>query len=541
MKLVIALVIFIPLALRVARNEALEIRVRENLSGLRLLFRTGCFIVIATTLSLGLASAIRDQVNHDQSTILSIAEAVRHGQTMYPGPQAPVEYGLLYGPATYILYIPALSLVSTRLTPALLTASATSGLAFLVVLLSLRRRFGWTMALAGTALMVAFVAPIFTFEWQARADPWILLSVALGLPAARLGNRWVAAVSLAILGALLADLKFPLIIVGLLPCAELWRRRGGQIPAVIAVVLMPLLALTPFLTKEISLRGYVEQLAEASHHGFSGRLLAENLLFTLYLVLPSIFLMWGLWHRNPTFFRSWLRQRGVTLALLLAVLGIAELTGTKHGAGDWHLAVLCAPLAVLDTEMFVELWKADRQDSVSLLRSFAVPAAFTIVLVGNIAIGWSRGWHSRTQGLAGTISVSVPDVERDLVAVLRRDATKQWVMGYTDNWNYSLTSVRPLLQVYGLPLVLDGVSRNEADMAHRPVSDQLSATVASCRYPDWILPRWGQPFSMESGYFLDGSIHTPELYPVEFQRIFLAHYRPVESSKYFTLWHCGAH
>lgn len=539
MKLMILLVVLVPLALALSRNQRLEAFVEQHQRGLGRLVGIACLVIIAATVAMGFAVAFRDQVNHDQSTILSVAAAVRHGQSMYPGPGAAVEYGLLYGPATYLLYLPALALVSTRLTPALVLAAAASGFAILAFLFTLRRRFGWTLALAATALLVALAAPFLPQEWEARGDPWILLAIALGLPAARVRNRWLSGLLIAICGALLTNLKFPLLVVGMLPCVELWKRPGGRIPAVAATILMPMLALLPFTAPEISLQGYMDQLQEAGHHGFSVHLIPQNFLFTFYLVLPTICLAWWLQRRFPEVLSAWFHERFVYLLLLAGALAMAEITGAKYGAGPWHLAILCVPLAMLDAELFAKLWQAHRQGSVPLLRSVAGPMAFALVLAGNIAIGWDRGLLMRVYGMKDAAYAPMPEVERDLVGVLLTHPNKQWVMGYTDNRHYNLTSPRPLLQIHGMPLVLDGVSRNEADMARRPVSPQLLDAIDSCRYPDWILPREGVPFSMQSGYFLDGSLTTPELYPVNFQRDFLQHYRPVERSRYFTLWHCA--
>jgi hypothetical protein len=540
MKLMILLLVFVPLALKLARVRAVESLLERHRHGLRRMLCIVCLAIVVATVVMGFAVATRDEINHDQSTILSIAAAVRHGEAMYPAPGAPVEYGLLYGPATYLLYIPALALVSTRLTPALLLAATASGLAMLAVLLLLWRRFGWMFALAGTALLVAFVAPFLPQEWEARGDPWILLAIALGLPAARVRNRWLAGMSIAVLGALLTNLKFPLLLVGLLPCVELWKRSRGRIPAMAAAALMPVLALAPFALPEISLRAYADQLREASHHGLSPHLISQNLLFTFYLVLPTICLLWWMKRHFPVAFSAWIGERSMYLLLMAAALGMAEITGAKYGAGPWHLAILCVPLAAIDTELFVRIWQSGRRESTSLVRLIAVPAAFALVLAGNIAIGWERGWLMRAHGMKDASPTPMPAVEQDLVAVLRSHPGRQWVMGYTDNLHYNFTSPRPLLQIYGMPLVLDSVSRNEADMARRPVGQPLLDALASCRYPDWILPREGTPFSMRSGYFLDGSIPTPELYPATFQQDFVQHYRPVESSRFFTLWHCAA-
>ena len=112
-------------------------------------------------------------------------------------------------------------------------------------------------------------------------------------------------------------------------------------------------------------------------------------------------------------------------------------------------------------------------------------------------------------------------------------------MGYTDLDHYELTFARPLLQMRGMPLFVDGVARNEADLIGKPVGAGVMGALESCEYPDWVLPAEGEPFSMASLYFLDGTISARDLYPKSFATEFKKHYRMVERGEYFALWECA--
>lgn len=539
MKLMFLLVILIPGALFLADRGSIQRWAERSRGTLRKSFGIVCALIFALIVFLAFAVAFKDQALHDETTILSGAAAYLHGYPLYPQSSAPVEYGLLYGPATYLVYTPVL-LPANHLTLPLLWAAMAFIAAIFVVFLSLRTRVPLLVTLGITVALVALLAPFLPYLLSTKGDAWIVLAMALGLPAARLRHKWIAALSIALLGAALTDLKFPLLLAGLLPCVMLWQRgKEFRAPAIVAAVLAPVLALAVFLLPGISMESYWEQVALASHHGLSPQVFLRILPFALYLLLPSICFAVLLGLRSRVALLGWAKSRAAYLVLLTGVFGVAIITGSKFGAGPWHLEVVCIPLVVLDAEMFTLLWDLGAEAGVPFVRVLAVPFALGVVLFGNLLIGWQRGIKARVRGPELYVKVSMPQVEREAIDILRAHPGESFSMGYTDVAHYNLTSVRPLLQERGMPTLIDPVTRNEDDLAGKPMNPAVVQAVATCVMPHWILPREGDPFSMKSLYYLDGSITTPEMYPQSLRAAFFSHYHRVSEGQYFAVWECN--
>ena len=278
----------------------------------RAFYKAICFLLAVLTIGCGLFGVSTERIyDHDEATVLSIAAAFRHGQPLYPRAEAPVEYALLYGPMTFLVYLPPMFAGVERLgTYQLWVLIALAG-TYAFVYFSLRPKFGTFVALGNTALLAVFVSRFAGSEWGIKGDIWILFFAALGLWAYMSLSNWATAVVLAISGAILVDLKATLLVIALLPCILLWQReRRAHLPAFLGVCFIPIFALLPFALPGISLAGYAEQLHDASHDGFSMSILNTNLYFLLSSYLLDATNPNGLWFHQFRE-RNWLSLYGL--------------------------------------------------------------------------------------------------------------------------------------------------------------------------------------------------------------------------------------
>lgn len=500
-----------------------------------------CLLLILLPIAGGIFTASTERIIfHDEATVLATTAAFRHGQPLYPLPGAPVEYGLLYGPSTYLVYLPPMLLGAERLGSYQLWVVTALALTFLVFYYTLQPQFGAPTAVCAVALLSIFVDFTTWNEWAIKGDPWILFFGALGFFAALRLSRWNAAAIVALAAAMLVDLKITLVFVAFLPMVLLWQRgREYRLPALVSIIAIPLLALAPFALPGISMHGYEAQLMEASKHGFSHRLFGQNLSFAFLLLLPGLGLLWFLKGGDQAAIHRWWRHRAFYLGLLGAATVVAVLTGAKNGAGAWHCMPLVIPLLFVD----VELWQAGFAKR-GFAQALAIPRsglllAIALVFVVTAFSKLALAIHQRHTESQGYVPVSVARLERGMAAIIRQFPNARLQMGYSDMPHYNYTFVRPLLQIHGNPLFIDADTRNEQDLAGVPVSPAVMAALSSCTIDIWILPHGGAPFSMESPYFLDHSVAQQALYPNSFRLAFLRHYQQISSvNPDFDLWRC---
>ena len=91
------------------RVPAVRSWLRQYRFGLGRGFRLSCWLLVGLLLVGGLAPVVTERMQfYEEATIVSTTAAFWHGQPIYVAPQAAAEYSLLYGPVTYLAYLPAL-------------------------------------------------------------------------------------------------------------------------------------------------------------------------------------------------------------------------------------------------------------------------------------------------------------------------------------------------------------------------------------------------------------------------------------------------
>ena len=479
----------------------------------------------------------------DESAILSVSAAYVHGQPMYPNLDAPVEYSILYGPSTFLIYaVPALLHAESLMWFQAWVALGLT-LALLFALFALRAKAGWTIALLAFGYTVCVFGMKAANEWSSKGDPWILFFVSLSFWGALcLRPRW-ADIWIALCGACLINLKATLLPLALLPLLLTWNReRVSFRRKVLAVGLMCLFACSFFLLPRISLANYRTELTLASRHGISRGLLWYNIIvFVRWFGLPLLAAYWYLRSGDRDAARQYLeRRRSFLLLLLLSSLDLV-VTGAKYGAGDWHLTPLALPFALVIAELA-------QQSPPAFPKSFARRLAPAIWIFGSLAIhGMERtadAVHTRSHNAFGALDYDYRALQREMLQVQAEHPHDTLQVGPSGGIQYTATWMRSLYILRGQPLFLDPNTRTERDASYIPVSPAVMQAVLNCRITLWLIPRGDLPFSMGSGYAVPqrGTVHPmadPHMYPEPFPSVFKAAYHRIGSTANFDLWQCN--
>ena len=260
------------------------------------------------------------------------------------------------------------------------------------------------------------------------------------------------------------------------------------------------------------------------------------------MFLPSLGLLWMALNENLDATRSWLRRRAWYLIAFGIAALVATLTGAKNGAGPYHCMALAIPLLLVNTE----LWNTASlgRTKAVLLRPrsgaplWALGGCMLVIAISALiqAAGGSMHYFPRSA------PAPMPSVERDLIAIMKQYPTTTLQMGYSDTYHYYLTFMRPVLQMHGYPLFIDPDARNEADLIGKPLSPAVLGAMDRCEISIWIIPRGGEPFSMEAPYFVNRNVGDKSLYPESFRKLFFARYQHMPgNSQYFDLWECRSY
>lgn len=476
---------------------------------------------------------------HDEPSVLALAAAFLHGQPLYPQPSAPVEYGLLYGPATYLLYLPPMLAGAQRL--GFYQAWAVLALAgvFLFVYLS-ARPLGRNPAIAAVGLAASSACLFTDHTWAIKGDVWIVLCIAIGLWAGRRLSPWNALWVVALTGAMMVNCKITTLPLALLPILVLYQRAGRYRASAYGslLLLFPLSAL-PFALPGVSFDGYLHLLHEAMHHGLAVRMFELNLKVVTVLLLPTLVFLYAASVFARAAMSQWLRAHSLYLSALGFALIFSIATGSKNGAGPYHCMPFLVPLALLD----VELWdmlaahnlplKTLRPVAFALL--FAAGVTFPILALHDVLAGIKQ----RTFDAPPFVQASPRAIEDDLLGLMHRYPHATFQAGYSDLAHYNVTFLRPILQINGSPLIIDSDTRNEAALLSEPVQPTLLQSLDHCPVDYWLIPKGGEPFSMESLYFLDVRRGTRLLYPATFRKAFLhAYIQTSIPSEFFNVWGC---
>ena len=476
---------------------------------------------------------------HDEPTVIAVAGAELNGEPLYHAPAAAERYSLLYGPATYWVYMPPMIAKATDLRIFQLWVLLPLFLSALMAWKISRRLLSPRDSLF---ILFCFAIAVLTqspSEWAMKGDVWILLAICVALWGATKLGKFGAPIVIGLCGALLFSLKITAVVPLCVPLLLLQKRFGYKsVLGTLAIVLG--LVLGTIFIPGISWHNYWFWLHASTVHGFSRVNLLNNTSFMAFLAWPTLALYAVFYIVRPQEARSWLRTNLTLLATIAICAIVAVVTGSKVGAGNWH----CMPLAPIMLALSVELLSRLRAAQSALNENIPTRAVFlmlwlfiSMLVVAAKTSLWTFKLHRKGGPVASTIDPKA--AANDLRTILINNPGRTIQMGYGDDATYDLTFQRPLLVLHGNPYTLDADAMAEMDLSGLPLPQATLDAMQNCAIDIWLIPRDTVPFSMVSFYFLSGEKAPRDVFPHQLREAFLSNYRKSAQSRFYDSWTCS--
>jgi hypothetical protein len=470
---------------------------------------------------------------HDEPNILSIAAAYLHGQPMYHDPGAGDMVSLLYGPSTFLVYLPFLDLSSRPMLAIRLAGLAVNLANVTMLYLVLRRRISRPAALGMLPIAVAYLLSVPNHIFGVRGDQFLLLALAAALLCSVRLPPIPAALAMGTLAGFALNFKITVAPMVCLLLYLLWRRRGWRCAAV-AAALTAAAGAGPFLFHGISLKNYIAWVALSRHQGFERQVLFANLLAAAFLLLPGAILRLGARRRfGADASASFDRFSGI---LLLVSIVSCILTGAKNGAGPWHLLPLLP---------FIMLWTADAAacsglDSPQIASStlharqtagaMAIAAALVTLRASYRDLGIL---HPAGESLQRTFEAAAPI---EIAAWINRFPGRNIAMGYGTQADDPRSSQRFRLALAGEGYFLDENALVESLKDRLPFSLELKQRILGC-HDIWLIPHTEKPFATLQGGGIPNDT-TPFLFPDDIRNGFSSTHVLLASGDSYDAWGC---
>jgi hypothetical protein len=476
---------------------------------------------------------------HDEPAVIAVAAAELHGEPLYHAPAAAERYSLLYGPATYWVYMPPMIAKATDLRIFQLWVLLPLSLSALVAWHISRRLLSPRDALFTLFCFAVAVLTQSPSEWAMKADVWILLAICVALWGATKLGKFGAPIVIGLSGALLINLKITAIVPLCVPLLLLQKRFGYKsVLATLSIVLG--LVLGTFSIPGISWHNYWFWLHASTVHRLSSVIMLDNTSFMAFLALPALALYAVLYVVHPQEARLWLRTNLTLLAVIVICAIFAIVTGSKVGAGNWH----CMPLAPIMLALSVELL-ARLRSTQSALNGTVPPRAVFVMLwlfVSLLVVAANTSlWTFKLHINGGTVASGIAPraAANDLRTILTNNPGRTIQMGYGNNATYDLTFQRPILVLNGNPYTLDADAMAEMGLSDLPLPQATVDAMRSCAIDIWLIPRDAAPFSMASLYFMSGEKAPRDVFPHQLREAFLSNYRKSSQSRFYDSWTCS--
>jgi hypothetical protein len=445
-----------------------------------------------------------------EPTITAVASAFGRGQPLYPALDAPERYVHIYGPMLFVVH----ALVLTLLGPSITASKTVGGVAILVAAFIAYRRLaqhaGSSNAIVASALCTLIFLSFGNATFWTRAEPLLLLSVAVALSAIDARQPRMAAVLLGLATGLAVNLKLTGV-VALLPVFVLLQRSRGRPALLIAGGVGLTAAALPFLLPTVSLAHYADYLRLSAGNGITRLRLEQNLEWATVLALPVAIAWWTSRARKSALSdRAALGATGISL-------GVLAIVGAKPGGGAYHLLPLVPVLAYLGSLM-PEAWE-DRRARRALL---AVAITATFVAVPR-QITFLRTMAARDLGPA------IADVR----AFASAHTGESVAVGYAGTSFLSQARVELVFQ--SRDYLLDAPAIQEHRLSGLELPAATLQAIVACRERYWLVPRGAAAFDVPSAYWPRG---PQTVFSDEFRRTFAHAYEPRGTTAEFDVWAC---
>jgi len=469
---------------------------------------------------------------HDEPNILSIAAATAHDQPMYHAVNSPHLYSLLYGPMTFLVYMPLLWHIGVgleRIEFALAIVTILTGL----TLYSILRQFLSTAeSLACIAFPLAALIPFSSALLGIRADIWLLLSLALATRFSLSRNSWVALIATGIASGIAINFKLTAAPMAVLAFLLLYRKHGWKNAALSIMVALGV-ALLPFASHLISLKNYITWLSLSAHQGFMKKLLFANLAYSIFLIAPVLFAHFLLKARprnRNSKFTSHLLGWAAGIALLAALTA-----GSKNGAGSWHLWQLLPFLVfLLGSTLLAQSNSSKQQNRQRKIVIAAIAFASLVTFLRYLPRAFKTA-----DAVNKTQLVELQMGYREIMSAIAAHPKQQIGMAYGKHVGDLATAQRYQLVLHGEAYVLDENAVWESLKAREPFPSQIITASKNCSPAIWVVPHNNVPFDTAVISDDAGDANSGKLFPIEFTDSVLKHYYRISIGKPYDLWGCS--
>lgn len=267
----------------------------------------------------------------DEAHILAVGAAYLHGEPMYHSLSAPDLYSLVYGPLTYLVYVPFLAGFRHPI-PAMRVGTVAINIGILTTLFFiLRRLVSWQAVIGLLSVATGILLYMGPQLFGTRGDTWMLLCICVALLGAINDNWIVAAIVSGVFSSFAMGFKPTMAPIVLLLLAIVYRKHGRRalIPSACISVAG---TLSVYLLRGISLSNYLEWLVLSDRRQMYGQFMMSISMAAIFLIAPGVLLL---------AFGARVKRRsslGIVLPVLCGVaLAACILTGSKAGAGSWHI------------------------------------------------------------------------------------------------------------------------------------------------------------------------------------------------------------
>jgi|GEM_PF-2270180 len=470
----------------------------------------------------------------DEANVLSIASAYFHGQPMYTVSNSDTLYSLMYGPATYLIYLPILDkfqhpIFFLHIQVLLAEIGNIVALYFL-----LRRQLPVLQAVSIMALAIAVLMQAPNYLFGVRGDMFLLLCISWALYLVTGRRRLFMEIAAGMLCGIAIDLKITIAAVVFLLLGIVYFRHGrrAMLSAAAATFVS---AISIFLLPRISLRNYIYILLDVARMRIEWDILSIILITSFLFLAPLLFLEMSA--RREKIYKALNIQSVIYIALGGAALLACIVSGSKTGGGPWHL------WPMLPFVIYCVAYELAMQLQISSLQSYrkmtCVFLALVLAYTGITLRLIPRCFHDVYLKYELQRHKDQENAEEEMISILQRQMKwkKNITMAYGKNLNDYRSNLRFELVQAGQKYFFDGNEVIITYQEHLQLPDPVINRILSCE-DLWLVPHGEEPFSSSRHGLLDDST-TPYVFPDEVRLQFMVKHNILVNGQNYDLWGCN--
>jgi hypothetical protein len=450
--------------------------------------------------------------NYTEVNLVNISAYWLKGHEIFTPIGSPERYSVLYGPWTTIMN-------SIFLIPGfcVLQASKLSGYLHLLLTLGLfgfllRRKFSRDKVFIFGLLCLAFLG-FDNYSYVIRPDSFIIAYVFTAFFLFEiLPDRWMA-LAYIVTGGLMG-LSVACKIHGFIYFLPIFfhgfnRNKTSKHIACSALTIGIGIgiSLAPFLLQGVSFKNYGFWLHSTSKHGLSLNLFTDCLTYGIPMLI-SLYLC------------GVAKSEKMTSYSLIVSFFTASVFGSLVGAGTHHLMPFFPMIIYLCAVSYKNLGSNERK------RTHIFVSAVLVALIYD-------AFNSQKAMVKYFKTVPTQVEQFTDLKILRAKIPGRAELGYGNNAQLEMSYYKPYFVAKGDPLLVDCDALMDMAASHLEIPEATYTTLKSCSIPYFILPKGSDIWNLDSGYGYP-------VFPQKFRDVFLAYYKPVLSSEFYTAYKCLA-